>query len=194
MLSTLGAQRIAANQATRPALLPSLGNPHVTEDSDSPRTGNFPPAAPEIPSLCPAGLQGPACTDRSSREEKQMLFWGIQPLKRDASSPPSPSPAGRRRPPTTHVPKSRAASLREGIQQQQRAGEIVPKSQEPERGWPIASTEAARAWKTEQEGGNRHTAALKPPPAHGAPPQNHVSLFQTRLAFTLTRAGLPRLI
>lgn len=34
-------------------------------------------------------------------------FLGIQPLKRDASSPPSPSPAGRRRPPTTHVPKSR---------------------------------------------------------------------------------------
>lgn len=121
-------------------------------------------------------------------------FLGIQPLKRDASSPPSPSPAGRRCPPTTHVPKSRAASLREGIQQHQRAGEIVPNSQEPERGRPIASTEAARAWKTEQEGGNRHTAALRPPPAHGAPPPNHVALFQTRLAFTLTRAGLPRLI
>lgn len=79
MLSTLGAQRIAANQATRPALLPSFGNPHVTEDSDSPRTGNFPPAAPEIPSLCPAGLQGPASSARSSREEKQMLFWGSNP-------------------------------------------------------------------------------------------------------------------
>lgn len=81
MLSTLGAQRIAANQATRLALLPSLGNPHVTEDSDSPQTGNFPPAAPEVPSLCPAGLQGPVSSARSSREEKQMLFWGIQTPK-----------------------------------------------------------------------------------------------------------------
>lgn len=79
MLSTLGAQRIAASQATRPALLPSLGNPHITEDSDSPRTGNFPPAAPEVPSLCPAGLQGPVSTGRSSREEKQTLFCRSNP-------------------------------------------------------------------------------------------------------------------